>query len=102
MFSALGGEMKSFGRILSEGGNTKEWLMFVGIVTSIIIAVLAFKWQSRRVQRHIEMRRKLEGGGGSMSPASVVPMRTTTTTTIAPPSPTHNSIMMMDGCESKQ
>ena len=51
--------MKSFGRILSEGGNTKEWLIFLGVVTSIIMAVLAFKWQSRRVQRRIEMRRKL-------------------------------------------
>jgi len=84
VFSALGGEMKSFGRIVSEGGSGKEWGIFLGIVLGIIIGVLAFKWQSNRIQRRIESRRRRVDGDNDEIPvvgsfAAVVPTTSTTT-----------------------
>ena len=72
VFSILGAEVKSFGRILSEGGSAKEWLIFLGIMFSIIVAVLAFKWQSRRIQRTIEASKNFTVKGNA---AAVAPMR---------------------------
>ncbi len=57
IFSLLGQNVKSFGKILSEGGSTEQWMIFIGILIGIIISVIAFKLQNARIQKKMKQRR---------------------------------------------